>query len=311
MKFIHAWIVLSAVTMPFAAPGQIQPEDRRDRIYYPGDTEKILPLAGKLVRNTLLDQKEIWTSPFHSKQYVAEWVGFGAVTASLIATDRRTSHIFEDSQGQVNWGNHVSSVGSPYTLLPEAAGFYVYGLLADNRKSRETGVLGGEALLDSLIVVEVLKLAAGRDRPNASAHPGDFFKGGQSFPSGHSIASFALASVIAHEYRNRRWIPYVAYGLATAVGASRYAARQHYASDISAGRRHGLFHRKFRVQYTPGPRRASSWRDFEGAGYSGLRRLPRSHGSGGVGVEDVSQAGVATDGDCASGGRRVISRPSE
>jgi hypothetical protein len=32
--------------------------DRRDRIYYPGDTEQVKPLVTKLVGNVLLDQKE-------------------------------------------------------------------------------------------------------------------------------------------------------------------------------------------------------------------------------------------------------------
>jgi hypothetical protein len=120
-------------------------------------------------------------------------------------------------------------------------GFYVYGAVADNQKARETGVLGGEALLDGLIVGELLKLAAGRNRPNAPSDAGDFFKGGASFPSGHSIASWALASVIAHEYGNHKWVPFVAYGLAGCVGAARFAAQQHYASDVFAGSAMGYF----------------------------------------------------------------------
>ena len=68
--------------------------------------------------------------------------------------------------------------------MPEVAGFYLWGVAADNQKARETGVLGGEAVLDSLKVVEMLKAAAGRNRPNAPVLPGDFFKGGASFPSG-------------------------------------------------------------------------------------------------------------------------------
>src|SRR5437879_8252109 len=38
--------------------------DPRDRVFYPGDTEKLKPLVEKLGGNLLLDQKEIWTSPF-------------------------------------------------------------------------------------------------------------------------------------------------------------------------------------------------------------------------------------------------------
>src|ERR1043166_9554393 len=40
------------------------PQDARDRIFYPGDTERLKPLARKLAGNVLLDQKEIWTYPF-------------------------------------------------------------------------------------------------------------------------------------------------------------------------------------------------------------------------------------------------------
>jgi membrane-associated phospholipid phosphatase len=217
-------------------------QDSRDLIYYPGDTEHVVPLGRKLLSNLWLDQKAIWTSPFHLDQEDAEWwAGLGAVTAGLIVTDRRTTHIFENSAGQVRWGNNISQIGAVYTVIPEVAGFYLYGVLADNQKARETGVLGGEALLDGLIVVEVLKTATGRNRPNASTHPGDFFDGGASFPSGHTIATWALASVIAHEYGNRKFVPYLAYGLAAVVGAARFTARQHYASDVFAGGAMGFF----------------------------------------------------------------------
>jgi membrane-associated phospholipid phosphatase len=217
-------------------------EDRRDLIYYPGDTEHAVPLARKLASNVLLDQKAIWTSPFHmDKEDAIEWAGFGVLTATLIVTDRRTSHLLENSPTQVTWSNNVSKAGAAYTVLPVMSGFYLYGVFADNEKARETGVLGGEALLDGLIVSELLKVAARRNRPNAPKQPGDFFKGGASFPSGHATASFAMASVVAHEYRNRKFVPFVAYGLAALVSAARIGAQQHYASDVVAGGAIGYF----------------------------------------------------------------------
>ena len=48
----------------------------------------------------------------------------------------------------------------------------------DDPKAREVGVLGAEALLDSLIVVSVLKPIAGSNRPNAKDDQGNFFDGG-------------------------------------------------------------------------------------------------------------------------------------
>jgi membrane-associated phospholipid phosphatase len=217
-------------------------------VYYPGDTERITLLSRKLVTNIWLDQKGIWISPFRMKRKDSiTWAGFGALTVAAVLTDRRTTHIFENSMGQIRWGNNVSHVGAIYTVLPEVAGFYLAGVVADSQKARETGILGGEALLDGLLVVEGLKLAAGRNRPNAVSKPGDFFQGGASFPSGHSIESWALASVIAREYANRKWVPWVAYGLAATVGSARFAARQHYASDILAGSAMGFFIGRFVV----------------------------------------------------------------
>lgn len=217
-------------------------EDRRDLVYYPGDTEHVGPLTKKLLSNVWLDQKAIWTSPFHMHREDAEWWAlFGGLTAGAVLTDRRTTHIFENSKGQVSWSNDVSKIGAVYTVLPEVAGFYIAGVALDNQKARETGVLGGEALIDSLIVVEVLKTAAGRNRPNSPHKPGDFFQGGASFPSGHAIATWSLASVISYEYRDRKWVPWVAYGLSSVVSAARFGARQHYASDLIAGGAMGFF----------------------------------------------------------------------
>src|SRR5579864_3714232 len=217
-------------------------QDSRDRVFYPGDTERMKPLARKLVGNVLLDQKDIWTSPFHMHKSDAKWwFGFGAVTAVLIATDRHTSTLLENSKGQVAWGNNLSTIGAAYTLIPVVAGFYTFGVFDENPKARETAVLGGEALLDSLIVVSVLKPIAGRNRPNAKDDPGSFFDGGASFPSGHAIETWSLASVISYEYGHTKLVPIIACALAGVVTVSRFSAQQHYASDLLAGGAMGWF----------------------------------------------------------------------
>ncbi len=220
-------------------------QDARDRIYYPGDTERIVPLGKKLGANLLLDQKEIWTSPFRVNRHNAVWWAvFGGAAATLIATDHHTIKTFENSPSQIRWGNNVSNIGGAYTLIPLAAGFYGVGAIWDNPQARETGVLGAEAMLDCLVVVTALKYATGRVRPDSTTgERGQFFDGGDSFPSGHTIITWAFASVIAHEYKNHggKWVPFVAYGLATAVSGARFAAQRHFASDIVAGAGMGWF----------------------------------------------------------------------
>ena len=215
--------------------------DRRDRIFYPGDTERLKPLGRKLLLNILLDQKEIFTSPFRmNRDNVKWWLLSGVVTAGLIAADRRIANSFENSQGQVKWGGRISQIGASYTLVPLVAGYYGFGVLADHAKAREIGVLGTESLLDSLIVAGVLKEAFRRNRPDESK-PGDFWGGGRSFPSGHAIQVWSIASLVSHEYKHQPIVGVVAYSLAALVSASRVAAQKHFASDIFVGGTMGWF----------------------------------------------------------------------
>jgi len=64
---------------------------------------------------------------------------------------------------------------------------------------------------------------------------GGFWKGGNSFPSGHATSSFSVATVFAYEYRDHIAVPITAYALASAVSVSRLSARQHWFSDIFVG----------------------------------------------------------------------------
>jgi membrane-associated phospholipid phosphatase len=215
--------------------------DRRDRIYYPGDTERPKPLLKKLFLNIALDQKDIFTSPFHiNRENALEWLLPTAAVGALIPADIHLANAFENSRGQVRWGGRISNIGAAYTLVPIVAGSYVYGAWRDNPKGREIGVLGTESLLDSLIVAGVLKEVFRRNRPDEK-DPGDFWGGGTSFPSGHAIQLWAIASLLDHEYKHKKIVGITAYSLAGIVSASRIAAQKHFASDIVAGGAMGWF----------------------------------------------------------------------
>src|SRR3989454_5088440 len=75
--------------------------DRRDRIFYPGDTERLKPLGRKLLLNFLLDQKEIFTSPFQMNRHNAPiWLLSAGAIRGLIASDHRLANSFENNPGQ-------------------------------------------------------------------------------------------------------------------------------------------------------------------------------------------------------------------
>jgi membrane-associated phospholipid phosphatase len=129
----------------------------------------------------------------------------------------------------------VSNAGSGYAVAGAAGAFYLIGWAAHDTRARETGLLSAQALLNSGIVVTAIKQISRRARPNAGDDRGVFFTEGSSFPSGHTIQAFTLASVVAHEYSDHKWVGWAAYGLASAIGISRFTAQRHYLSDVLVG----------------------------------------------------------------------------
>jgi len=71
----------------------------------------------------------------------------------------------------------------------------------------------------------LLKWTVGRERPDGSDH--------ESFPSGHTSASFALAASLDELYGHRVGLP--AYLIAAAVAAQRIHGDKHWLTDVIAG----------------------------------------------------------------------------
>jgi membrane-associated phospholipid phosphatase len=201
----------------------------------------------RLPRNVVSDQRSIWASPFRSsRQDVKWWLTFGGATAALVPADKYLAREMPNTSQQTSIATWTSRLGAAYTLLPISGTFYFIGVGAHDERFRETGILGFEALADATIVETVLKSVTHRERPLEGNGNGSFWsnKGSlwnSSFPSGHAINSVALASVIAHEYHDKKWVPFLAYGLAGAVVMSRFAARKHFASDVVVGSAMGWF----------------------------------------------------------------------
>jgi membrane-associated phospholipid phosphatase len=193
-------------------------------------------LEREFFKNILRDQKAIWTSPLHLRSSDARWlVPLGLGTAGLIATDQSTGDEIAESDKPLNASRIVSYAGSAYGSGAVASAFYLFGRLKHDGRARETGVLGAEALIDSAIVVTSLKAITQRTRPTGGQSRSDFFDGGSSFPSGHSIQAWSLATIIANEYHDKPAVQIAAYGIASAVSVARFTGRNHYLSDILIG----------------------------------------------------------------------------
>ena len=201
----------------------------------------------RMPRFVAKDQESIWTSPFRSKKSdIKWWVIFGAATGALIATDKNFSKYTSNNSTLNTVGNDVSWLGHPYTLLPLTAGFYFVGTARGSDHFREMGLLSFETLASTSLLEVAMKSITGRQRPAEGQGKGEFeatsgSRWTSSFPSGHAISTFALASIIDHEYPHRLWLKFLVYGYAAGVMGARLAANKHFPGDVMAGAALGWF----------------------------------------------------------------------
>ena len=128
---------------------------------------------------------------------------------------------------------HISDY-TTYSMIGLGGASFLLGHTTHNDHLQETGLLSGEAAIDSTAVAYLFKGVTERQRPLDGNGHGNFFQGGASFPSEHSAIAWSIASVWAHEYPG--WFSQMAaYGLASAVTITRVTAQQHFPSDVIVG----------------------------------------------------------------------------
>jgi membrane-associated phospholipid phosphatase len=130
------------------------------------------------------------------------------------------------------------------------------GFLRHDSYAKGTALLMGEAIADAEIATEILKITTRRARPESIPFHGNFADtwvdsrtiSDGSFPSGHTIAAFSVATIASRRYgTNHHWVPYVAYGIAGAISFSRVTLSAHNVSDVFAGAALGYIISRFVV----------------------------------------------------------------
>jgi len=185
------------------------------------------------------DQRSIYIAPLQRANL--KWdAAFILGTTALVVTDRNTIGVVSRDNESIS--RNISNVGL-YGTEAAAGAIFFTGLLTDNPHAKETGFITAEALLNAYPVYIGMQLIAGRERPDQGAGHGRFFQDhstNTSFPSGHSMFTWTMAAVIAHEYP-RTWVKILAYTTATAVSITRYTGREHFVSDVALGGFIGYF----------------------------------------------------------------------
>lgn len=180
-------------------------------------------------------------------------VGFVAAAAAVSPADKYFTQRLQDPARQSNRFLHKGAtffrlIGDPGSLV---VGGLTYGVgrVSGSRRAEDIGLHSVEAVLLSGAITGATKMIAGRARPyKDTANSLNFgllrgLKGGtdyQSFPSGHTTAAFAFASIVSaetsHWWPQSRWvIGPIFYGGAALTGMSRVYNQFHWASDVVAG----------------------------------------------------------------------------
>jgi len=202
----------------------------------------------KLPGNLLKDQGKIWTFPVQLARGKHLWptLAVVGVTAALIATDAHTAPTFRNTTVFRGFDNVFTSNATDTGIAVAPAALYAAGLIARKSHLSRTALLAAEAFADCE-VVDVLAKDIDRRRRPASYPPGtnmsdswfsgqgSWVRGNGSFPSGHTIAAFSIATVIARRYPDRPWVRYASYGLASVVAFSRLTLSAHFPSDVLMG----------------------------------------------------------------------------
>lgn len=172
---------------------------------------------------------------------VVRWWEAAAVVGGVGALMTDDRHVAHDARE-----HPTAAAGDVADAFRQAGNIKVYaavtlgtlgaGLLAHDQGISRTGAQLAASGAVAAASVELLKEATGRSRPDAGDGAYEFrpFHGGESFPSGHSAAAFALATTIG-DASHSIWVQAGLYAVATGTAWSRVYDERHWPSDVVLG----------------------------------------------------------------------------
>lgn len=179
-----------------------------------------------------------------------DWTRFSllaAGTGAVLLADQEIRRVVQSNRS--NAGESVARAVEPFGntyglyLFPV---MYLAGAITKQPKIESAGLTGAKALAISTVIYTASKKLVRRNRPDAASSSWDYAapfmkKGYTSSPSGHSNTIFTAATAIALEFKDHKWVPPLAYTIATATALSRVYHNRHWASDVVLGSLMGHF----------------------------------------------------------------------
>lgn len=178
-----------------------------------------------------------------------DWLRFGGALAAIGVAYGRDDEVREHFASDTASGRGVDNEDL-HDALPGGltlVGTWLYGKLARDKARRDEAAAMTEAALLGATTAFVLKEATGRARPEAMGDSSDWHTGGDSFPSIHVTAAFAIGAVLAEsgEERHRPLRRVLGYGIGLGTAYERLDHDAHWFSDTVAGAALGLATARF------------------------------------------------------------------
>lgn len=172
---------------------------------------------------------------------IGVWMGVGtalvgaalldqAIRSELAAADPHQEHQLARAGNLLGDGRLVAlSIGAAYGI----------GRLSGEEELSRFAAHTFAGVAAAGAVNALVKIGVGRLRPNPENRtdhfrPFNLDDGWQSFPSGHVVTAFALATAISDQ-AERPWVSGLTYGAAALVAWSRLHEDRHWTSDVVAG----------------------------------------------------------------------------
>ena len=116
----------------------------------------------------------------------------------------------------------------------------LFSVIVKDKKLQKTVIIWAGSLVINDLLTNQMKITFQRHRPSTGDNYNTFdgrsgSREHKSFISAHTSNVFTTATVFASMYKNKKWVPFVAYGVATLTGISRIYENAHWASDVMAG----------------------------------------------------------------------------
>ena len=155
--------------------------------------------------------------------------GAAGLALGMLVEERDRPHLTPQTDRIEDTFEAASVLGHGLTQIGGSAALFLVGHFAHQSRLDGLGLELMRAQTINGVLTQGLKVGVGRTRPDGGPH---------SFPSGHTSAAFATATVLEHDFGWKVGVP--AYLLAGYVGASRVAGNHHYGSDVVVGAAVGM-----------------------------------------------------------------------